>query len=646
MKKLLTVTLMLLCAINFVFAQLPTANSEATMEDYERYIDQRLEMNFRLNAMKSIELTPEEINAFNPVFDNYIAAKDRLSEKKFNILEEYAEEMEEEDDADDQAEETSDFIEDYWEAEIAEMELKKDYYDILENKIPYQKAIDFFLYEETVENGMKYDILSSKMPTIIKIETHKKERKAIKKAMKVDKVSQKDWNRYIDKRLEMDFRLAAIEEMYLTPEEINIFNPMFDQYMNAKENLTEKQFKLIDKYSKKIAKENDAEDSDEEISDFIEDYWETEIAALKLKETYFDRMENKLSYAKVAQFFLFEETVENRMKFDAMSAKMPSIILIEEKMKKQKNKRKAKKSAKDKMKTHSTVDKSEMEETTDKVVNKTDQTVGESKVATENAAMKAEEIAKETQKDMEKEESAMIGGNEKNGNSTMRDTNWDTKRSENTKKRVSNEMADKSTDSEEMKDVTVTTYSENSKNSTATTVEKKTKSTIKPFATELTTFNTWVSSKKGQMSLDHSYTHDGLMALTAAIEATAQATNTSIEGWVATKSKIGEVANNITIDPKSNMHADWVSEAFVALSDAVKILNDKNEFTYADGQVSLLQFKAKQINSDILLLKQSNIVYDYFATANQALKEIWNYAAKSTAAINRTSESTKTNGEE
>lgn len=637
---------MLLCAINFVFAQLPTANSEATMEDYERYIDQRLEMNFRLNAMKSIELTPEEINAFNPVFDNYIAAKDRLSEKKFNILEEYAEEMEEEDDADDQAEETSDFIEDYWEAEIAEMELKKDYYDILENKIPYQKAIDFFLYEETVENGMKYDILSSKMPTIIKIETHKKERKAIKKAMKVDKVSQKDWNRYIDKRLEMDFRLAAIEEMYLTPEEINIFNPMFDQYMNAKENLTEKQFKLIDKYSKKIAKENDAEDSDEEISDFIEDYWETEIAALKLKETYFDRMENKLSYAKVAQFFLFEETVENRMKFDAMSAKMPSIILIEEKMKKQKNKRKAKKSAKDKMKTHSTVDKSEMEETTDKVVNKTDQTVGESKVATENAAMKAEEIAKETQKDMEKEESAMIGGNEKNGNSTMRDTNWDTKRSENTKKRVSNEMADKSTDSEEMKDVTVTTYSENSKNSTATTVEKKTKSTIKPFATELTTFNTWVSSKKGQMSLDHSYTHDGLMALTAAIEATAQATNTSIEGWVATKSKIGEVANNITIDPKSNMHADWVSEAFVALSDAVKILNDKNEFTYADGQVSLLQFKAKQINSDILLLKQSNIVYDYFATANQALKEIWNYAAKSTAAINRTSESTKTNGEE
>lgn len=666
MKKLLTVTLMLLCALSFTFAQLPTTNSEPTVEDYERYIDQRLEMSFRLNAIKAIELTPEEINAFNPVFDNYIAAKDRLSEKKFDILENYSEELEGEEDAEERSEETSDFIEDYWEAEIAEMELKKDYYDILENKIPYQKAIDFFLYEETVENSMKYDILIPKLPTVVSIEKDKKS-KQMNPAMKTDDVTPKEWNRYIDKRLEMDFRLAAIEEMYLTPEEINTFNPFFDEYMNAKDKLTEKQFMLVDKYSKKIANEDDKEDRAEEMSDFIEDYWETEIAALQLKETYFDRMENDLPYFKVAQFFLFEETVENRMKFDAMSPKMPSIVIIEEQMKeKKKNRTDTKKTSKEKMTSSSTAEKNDASE---RMNAETEKATAESKEAANNAAMQADAIAEETKraveqdtenskvpmmkevdksvtangnektsKEMEKaknytdkKNSSTMSGNEKSGNSTVGDKNWDTKRSETTSKETEEGMTNAAKNKAEMKDVTVKTYADNEEKSTSTS-----KTVIKPFAKELTTFDTWVASKKGQMSLDHEYTHDGLMALTAAIEATAQATNTTIQDWAAKKATVNKVANSITIDPKSTMHADWVNEAFITLSEAVKALNDENEYTYAHGQVSLLQFKAKQINPDELLLQQASTVYDYFATANQALKDIWNYAAKSTATTKST----------
>jgi len=102
--------------------------------------------------------------------------------------------------------------------------------------------------------------------------------------------------------------------------------------MDAKDERTEKKFKLIDKYSAKISKEKKEKKVAEEVSDFIEDYWEAEIAEMKLKEEYFDKMENKLPYMKVAQFFLLEEAIENRMKYDAIIAKMPSIIIVEEQM--------------------------------------------------------------------------------------------------------------------------------------------------------------------------------------------------------------------------------------------------------------------------------------------------------------------------
>jgi len=49
----------------------------------------------------------------------------------------------------------------------------------------------------------------------------------------------------------------------------------------------------------------------------------------------------------------------------------------------------------------------------------------------------------------------------------------------------------------------------------------------------------------------------------------------------------------------------------------------------------------------VLLLKQSNIVYDYFGTANQVVKNMWGYAAKTAATTIGTTESAKiASGEE
>lgn len=562
MKKLLTVTLLLLFTLTITFAQVLTSNADVTIEDYERFIDKKLEMNFRLNAMDAINLTSEEINAFNPVFDNYITAKDRLSEKKFKILEEYVDEMQGESDADDRAEETSDLIEDYWEAEIAEMELKKDYYDILEDKIPFQKAVDFFLYEETVENDMKYDILLPTMPLVAKIEKRKKVRKAKKMAAKKPmQVSEKDWNRYIDKRLEMDFRLAAIEEMYLTPDEIKIFNPFFDEYMNAKEEMTKEKFDLVEKYTRKLARKDNVAAITEKLSDFIEDYWEAEIETMALKEKYFDRMENKLPYMKVARFFMLEETVENRLKYDAISVKMPTIIIIDQQLEKIRN-------------------STTMNEKGVKIMDSSIENNNMQK--TKSAMTETTTTAKEMEKATE------------NWNSTAKDAE-------------NSSMIDNAA-------VKITPAAK-------TPIDVTT-------IVEMVSLDNWVNTTRGQMSLSHDYTSNGLKAVTSAIEATANATNTTIKNWESKKTQIMYVANQITIDPKSNMHADWVSEAFVMIGGVVKTLNESNQYTYAHGQVNLLQHYASRINPDVLLLKQADTVYDFFGTANNALKEIWEYKAK------------------
>ncbi len=580
MKKLLSVTLLLLFTLTTTFAQVSPKNPDATMEDYERFIDKKLEMNFRLSAMEAINLTSEEISAFNPVFDNYITAKDRLSDKKFKILEAYAEEMREESDADDRAEETSDLIEDYWEAEIAEMELKKDYYDRLEDKIPFQKAIDFFLYEETVENDMKYDILVPTMPTVINIEKKKKARKAKKMAAnKPATVTTKDWNRYIDKKLEMDFRLAAIDAMYLTSDEIEIFNPFFDKYMDEKEELTEKKFTLIEKYTRKIERKDNVKGKEEKMSDFIEDYWEAEIKTMALKEKYFDRMENKLPYMKVAQFFFLEETIENRLKYDAMISKMPTIIIIDQKMEKMREK--------------------------DAAMNENSAKVMDSSISDESTKPAA---------------------------TTMMENNTQDDNSNNGSMSEEKEEEPKTNDT-----------SKNIDASESTSLNYATNTSVKvAYNNEMTSFDNWVKTTRGQMSLSHDYTSNGLKAAARAIEATATATNTTIENWENKKSEIMYIANQITIDPKSTMHADWVHEAFVTIGSVVKTLNESNQYTYAHGQVSLLQHYAKQINPDVLLMKQADTVYNFFGTTNQALKEIWDYAAKDVP----TAEVATTNAEE
>lgn len=669
MKNIFVLTLLLLGAITITFAQVPAENPAVSIEDYNRYIDKRMEMNFRLSAMEAMNLTPTEINTFNPIFNKYATAKDRLSAEKFNNLEAYLKDIEKEEDKDDIAEAKTDFIEDFWETEIAEMELKKDYFDVMEDKIPYQKAIDFFLFEETLENGMKFDMISKVIPSLIKIDENYQAKKSVKgwsrkswKKKPAD-VTQKEYQLYIDKRMEMDFWMAAIDELALTPDEIATFNPFFRDYMNDKDKLAEKKFELLDDYADEMQAATDQAKRTEESSDFVVDYWELEIEQMKLKEEYFDKMENKLPNKKVAKFFLFEEAVENRMKQDIVSERLPTIIIIE---KKKKSNKAANKRAKEMNRAADKMDKATMEaekevnQTADKMDKKMDkaamkaekevnQTANKMDKKMDKAATKAEKEVNQAANKMDKKMDKTVVKAEKEVNQTAdkmdkkmnkavtkaeKEVNQTADKIDKKMNKAAmkaekevNKSADKMNKNKSAKGTTVGTM-------TATNSDKyvmsnfKANITIRPFAKEIVSFDNWVMAHQGKMSVDHNYTHDGLKAVVAAIDATADATNTTISGWVAKKAAVLQTANTITINPKAKTHADLVSQAFISIGEAVRFLNTNNEYTYAHGQTNLLEHYAERLDPNVLLFKQSKTVHHFFETANQAIKEIWEDATK------------------
>ena len=753
MKKLFLSSLFVIGLISFSIAQEANNNNTVTQEDYKRYLDEKMEMDFRLSAMEAIDLTPEEIEAFNPVFDNYIAAKDMVMDRKMRALEDFVEDMEEEVLPEKLDEETSDFIESYWEAEIAEMELKKQTYDILENKIPYKKAINFFLFEESAENMVSYNILRSEMPTILFFE---KSRSLPVANNKPADVSDKEWSLYIDKKLEMDFRLAAIEEMNLTAEEINEFNPLFDKYIDRKDKITERKFQLTEDYISEMNEEEDEADRTEATSDYIEEYWEEEIAEMKIKEEFYDVLENKIPYNKAIQFFLLEDALENRVRYDDLKMEMPDLLIFEKSGKSKDAKNKMHKSHK-KSKEHKAAHKhstshidathgatsprthvpnmnnnttetaltnptsTQSKNANNTVVNPYDvtyemgvdkgTTILDEKVNNKMAittrhdntnvantkvtpVVRAEDITYEIGLDkgttiLDEKVDSKIATTTKQDNTnvvttkvtpvvraedisyeigldkgtTILDEKIRTKsvatpkikssdsanntdeftsatRAEETtyeigldrgtsildEKTNDKMISDSKSDSEmpASSSIEVTPIDGTDKNMVSTNA----KIIKKPYSKELFALDNWVSTHRGQMSLDHDYTSNGLKATVAAIESVSKSTPLSMDNWEIHKSSILNAAREITIDAYATNHADLVGAAFKRISKCAEILNGKNPTMETINKVATLNGIAYKINPDMLLLKQDKIVYDFFSQANDVLKDIWNENAK------------------
>lgn len=172
MKKLFS-TLLLLATICLPAMAQETTNKatnrgsnveEATQEDYQQIMDSKVFVAVRAQAVNSLNLSEEQTSDFTPLLMEYTKRKEDLAQRRVRLVEKYADEMSEDDRIKDEMNETGDFIENYWEVDIAEMELKKDFFDRMEDVITPTKALRFFANEEMYNRRAKRNLLVEKLP--------------------------------------------------------------------------------------------------------------------------------------------------------------------------------------------------------------------------------------------------------------------------------------------------------------------------------------------------------------------------------------------------------------------------------------------------------------------------------------------------
>lgn len=142
-------------------------DSKQAMEDVERYLSSALEMEYRNSTIESLGLTSEEIEDFDPIFSDYVDAKKKMIRKKMRMFQDFQEEMDPDDSAKNIEEDKADFIEDYMEFRADEIEMRKNYFDRLEDKISVDKALQFIMMEEAEENKTQREVMVRMVPVFI-----------------------------------------------------------------------------------------------------------------------------------------------------------------------------------------------------------------------------------------------------------------------------------------------------------------------------------------------------------------------------------------------------------------------------------------------------------------------------------------------
>lgn len=179
MKKLIT-TIALAAAITApTFAQTERVNPatdraadisememqrQTSMDDFSKMARSQYEVDLRGLSVKYLGLDEEQTKEFTPLFLSYMSDKKMLMERRTSLLEEYKDEMAEDDTREDEENETADFVENYWELDIDEMELKKDYFDRLEDITGTKKALSFFSLEKQYSNRINRMAMLKSLP--------------------------------------------------------------------------------------------------------------------------------------------------------------------------------------------------------------------------------------------------------------------------------------------------------------------------------------------------------------------------------------------------------------------------------------------------------------------------------------------------
>ena len=145
------------CAVLMLFAvvgmaQQPISSSINSPQSRLTETNRDMQIIVKAISLDMLDLDEKEAEQFTGIYNRYVQDYIAIQQKREKLVDEAAEEIAEEDSMNDKQDEVADFIENYWETKIATEELKKDYFDELEDVIGPMRALKFFevlnMYED------------------------------------------------------------------------------------------------------------------------------------------------------------------------------------------------------------------------------------------------------------------------------------------------------------------------------------------------------------------------------------------------------------------------------------------------------------------------------------------------------------------
>ena len=127
---------------------------------------------------------------------------------------------------------------------------------------------------------------------------------------------------------------------------------------------------------------------------------------------------------------------------------------------------------------------------------------------------------------------------------------------------------------------------------------------------------TFIDNDKEPMGLDHEFTHDGLMKLTAATQAVADQADYDVK---ADLDQVKEYANQIEKDPFETTHANSIRKAAETLAGSLHRMQEA-KFPQLSSEAQAVVNAADKIDPDVLTLDQKPAVKGFFNEAASLLR--------------------------
>ena len=129
-------------------------------------------------------------------------------------------------------------------------------------------------------------------------------------------------------------------------------------------------------------------------------------------------------------------------------------------------------------------------------------------------------------------------------------------------------------------------------------------------------FMDYTASMKGEMGLDHEFSHNALTYLADATENLADALDVEITD---NTERAKEMADAITKDPYATNHADMIRMAALNITETLERINKWGYDSAFNDEVMKVRKEAQQINAKTLTLNQKEDVRTFFSAARNAL---------------------------